>query len=188
MIKNERQLAEAERKLQSLEAELEKIDDAFAREPYEEMASSIRAEIQTFEAIRSGQANAFFINSLDSLVEVLVKIRLARGWSQRRLAERLGVAEQQVQRDEAGGYETASFYRLADVVEALDYDFHGQVLPKEEVHMFPPLESDTGSRAEHYNLKQVSMPDIPYTLPEMSTERVGHTAFKEYRMAVAEQP
>ena len=45
--------------------------------------------------------------------------RIARGWTQRRLAEELGIAEQQVQRYEATGYSSASLARFADIAEAL---------------------------------------------------------------------
>jgi HTH-type transcriptional regulator/antitoxin HigA len=46
--------------------------------------------------------------------------RIARGWTQRRLAEALGVAEQQVQRDESTDYRSASLARICDVAAALD--------------------------------------------------------------------
>jgi HTH-type transcriptional regulator/antitoxin HigA len=56
---------------------------------------------------------------LRGLAEALVKARIARGWTQRRLSDELGVAEQQVQRYEATGYVAASLARLADVADAL---------------------------------------------------------------------
>jgi transcriptional regulator with XRE-family HTH domain len=52
----------------------------------------------------------------------LIKARIAKGWSQRRLAEELGVAEQQIQRYESTGYTAASLARLCDVVAALGVD------------------------------------------------------------------
>ena len=45
--------------------------------------------------------------------------RIAKGRTQRRLAEELGVAEQQVQRYESTGYASASLARLGDVAAAL---------------------------------------------------------------------
>lgn len=44
----------------------------------------------------------------------------ARGWTQRQLADQLGIAEQQVQRYEAAGYRSASLARICDVAAALD--------------------------------------------------------------------
>ncbi|MGH9107125.1 MAG: helix-turn-helix domain-containing protein, partial [Acidimicrobiales bacterium] len=40
-------------------------------------------------------------------------------WTQRQLAEALGIAEQQVQRYEASGYRSASLARISDVADAL---------------------------------------------------------------------
>lgn len=49
-----------------------------------------------------------------------MKARIIRGWTQGRLAEALGVAEQQVQRYEYTGYRSASLTRLCEVAAALD--------------------------------------------------------------------
>jgi HTH-type transcriptional regulator/antitoxin HigA len=48
-----------------------------------------------------------------------VKGRVVRGWTSRQLAEALGVAEQQIQRDESTGYAAASLARLGDIADAL---------------------------------------------------------------------
>lgn len=49
-----------------------------------------------------------------------MKARIARGWTQRRLAHALGVAEQQVQRYESTAFRSASLARICDVADALD--------------------------------------------------------------------
>ena len=61
-------------------------------------AEDLRAEIDEYDHLRSGAVSTFEASSLAELATLLVKARIARGWSQRRLAETLGVAEQQVQR------------------------------------------------------------------------------------------
>jgi HTH-type transcriptional regulator/antitoxin HigA len=53
---------------------------------------------------------------------LLVKARIARGWTQRRLAEELGVAKQQIQRYEATEYRSASPPRICDIAAALEID------------------------------------------------------------------
>ena len=82
-------------------------------------ADDLREQLAAYEALRSGAVRSFEAPSLLDLAEAIVKARIARGWTQRRLADELGVAEQQVQRYEATGYASASLARLADVAAAL---------------------------------------------------------------------
>ena len=49
----------------------------------------------------------------------LIHARIASGLSQKELAERLGMPEQQIQRYEATDYESVSFARIMEIVEAL---------------------------------------------------------------------
>jgi transcriptional regulator with XRE-family HTH domain len=51
---------------------------------------------------------------------LLIKARIARRWSQRQLADVLGIAEQQVQRYESTDYPSASLARICDIAAALD--------------------------------------------------------------------
>jgi HTH-type transcriptional regulator/antitoxin HipB len=82
----------------------------------------LQAELTEYEALRSGTVRTFEVASLPELAVALVKARIAKGWSQRRLAEELGTAEQQIQRYESSGYSSASLARLCDVVAALGVD------------------------------------------------------------------
>lgn len=83
-------------------------------------AEDLPAEIAEYELLRSGAVSTFEASSLAELPALLVKARIARGWTQRDLADALGVAEQQMQRYEATGYRAASLARLCDVAEALN--------------------------------------------------------------------
>jgi HTH-type transcriptional regulator/antitoxin HigA len=83
-------------------------------------AGDLEAEIAEYEQLRSGATTSFTANSLADLAKLLIQGRIARGWSQRRLAEELGIAEQQIQRYEANGYATTSLTRLCEVAAALD--------------------------------------------------------------------
>lgn len=82
-------------------------------------ADDLRAELEEYERLRSGTVTTLEASSLDELATLLVKARIARGWSQGRLAARLSVAEQQVQRYEATGYRSASLARILDVAASL---------------------------------------------------------------------
>jgi ribosome-binding protein aMBF1 (putative translation factor) len=82
-------------------------------------AESLREELVDYERLRSGEVDTIAANGLLGIAELLIKARVARGWTQARLAEALGVAVQQVQRYEATGYSSASLARLADIAVAL---------------------------------------------------------------------
>jgi HTH-type transcriptional regulator / antitoxin HigA len=82
-------------------------------------ADDLRAELSDFEQLRAGTMSTFNADSLEELSTVLVKARIARGWTQRQLAEALGMAEQQIQRYEANDYRSTSLARLCDIANAL---------------------------------------------------------------------
>lgn len=82
-------------------------------------ADDLRAELADFEELRSGKQSTFDAPSLEALSTVLIKARIARGWSQRQLGDSLGLAEQQIQRYESSEYRSASLARLCEVANAL---------------------------------------------------------------------
>lgn len=82
-------------------------------------ADDLSAEIAEYDKLRSGTVSTFEADSLADLAILLVKARIARGWTQRDLAKALNIAEQQVQRYEATGYRSASLARICDVAAAL---------------------------------------------------------------------
>jgi len=81
-------------------------------------ADDLRAEIDEYDQLRSGAVSTFEASSLADLATLLVKSRIARGWTQGQLAEALGIAEQQVQRYESTPYRSASLARICDVTSA----------------------------------------------------------------------
>ena len=68
-------------------------------------ADDLRAEIDRIQpSSAAGDIRILQGGWLSDLAALLVKARIARRWTQRQLADALGVAEQQVQRYEATGY------------------------------------------------------------------------------------
>jgi HTH-type transcriptional regulator/antitoxin HigA len=59
-------------------------------------------------------------SSLAEVASLLIKTRIAGGWTQRRPAEALGVAEEQVQRYESTLYRSASLARICDIADAFN--------------------------------------------------------------------
>lgn len=96
--------------------------------------TDLHAQIADYEALRDGRRGAVELSSLDELPRALIEGRIAAGLTQRELAGRLGVPEQQVQRYEATEYATTSFSRLVEVAKAVGIKMREDVfLPPTEV-------------------------------------------------------
>jgi transcriptional regulator with XRE-family HTH domain len=81
--------------------------------------AEMRRDIEDYERLRSGAVSEFHIRSLADLPEVLIRARIAAGFTQKDLALRLGLKEQQVQRYEASRYDGASFARIVEIADTL---------------------------------------------------------------------
>lgn len=134
MIKNERQYKITKSQIAKFEAALDELTrrdgtDARLRKLEEDALRSqldeLRDEVEQFEQLRSGGRKPIHITSFDELPRALVQARIVAGLSQKELAERLGVKEQQIQRYEATEYSTASLTRLKQVIEALGASIAG---------------------------------------------------------------
>ena len=79
----------------------------------------LKAELEEYEALRTGQRHVLELDSFEDLPRALVQARIAAGLSQLDLAAKLGIKEQQVQRYEASDYQSASLARVGEVVKAL---------------------------------------------------------------------
>lgn len=95
--------------------------------------AELDAQVHEYEQLRAGQLATARVATLGDLPDALVRARIAAGLSQRELAERLGMKEQQIQRYEAEGYAAASLSRLREVMAALHIELEGDVqLPTSE--------------------------------------------------------
>jgi transcriptional regulator with XRE-family HTH domain len=92
----------------------------------------LTADIQEYEALQSSDSTVMEINSLDDLPTALIQARIASGLTQKQLADRVGVKEQQIQRYEANAYAGAALERIQTILTAL-----GAKLKKE---LFLPAE------------------------------------------------
>ena len=131
MIKNERQYWIAKSRVERFESTLAelsgcKVDDgvhpllAKAREDAtRSRLSDLKADIREYEALKAGKFDMDKLAVVSILPDMLIKARVALGMTQRDLAERIGLKEQQIQRYEATDYATASLSRIRDVVGGL---------------------------------------------------------------------
>ena len=68
---------------------------------------------------------------IDDLPVGLIRARIALRLTQKQLAERVGLKEQQIQRYEETDYVSASFSRLQEIIKALGLDIEEKIfLPK----------------------------------------------------------
>ena len=98
------------------------------RDGLESQLQELRQELGEYEALKQGAVSRITVDSFDGLGLGLIKARIASGLSQRALAERLGLKEQQIQRYEAERYGSASYRRLQQIVRALGINIRKEIL------------------------------------------------------------
>lgn len=133
MIKNERQYhitkAQANRFSQTLDTLRQRRSESEGTHPLIAKAqedavrsqlTDLENELREYESLKAGKFPTNELCAVNELSTVLIKARIARGLSQKDLAERLGLQEQQIQRYEATDYASASLTRIKEVVVALE--------------------------------------------------------------------
>ncbi|TCC39361.1 helix-turn-helix domain-containing protein [Kribbella sindirgiensis] len=102
-----------------------------ARDSLASEIASLDEELQEYELLQRGVMHSLTVSSVRDLPDALVRARIASGLTQRDLAERLGLKEQQIQKYEANNYATASLRRIQEVMDALDVRLAGGIdLPR----------------------------------------------------------
>lgn len=103
-----------------------------AMQPLLSFQNQLKEEVSAYEQLKRGNIGEFC--NLEGLGRTLVALRLARGLTQRELAERLGVHETQVSRDERNEYHGITVERAANILNALHVSmvskFEEPVLPE----------------------------------------------------------
>ena len=144
MIKNERQYritrTQAERFARTLEGLRSRPEGADGVHPMIAQAqvdavgsqlADMEAELREYEAVKEGRFEVEALRVVADLPGLLIKARIAQGLTQRELANRLGLKEQQIQRYEATDYATAKWSRIREVADALSMELRGTVEPAE---------------------------------------------------------
>ncbi len=133
VIANERQYHITKSRLGKIEGFLESYDRAeaearagsrrLARAELDAIKSEmdvLSTQIAEYELLKSGAVTVFEAESLEELPNILIRARISRGLTQRDLAERLGLKEQQVQRYESEAYASSSLTRLREIAAGLN--------------------------------------------------------------------
>jgi ribosome-binding protein aMBF1 (putative translation factor) len=129
MITNERQVRITAGKIRKLEREMARIDGKAGEgnptlqkalvEGVRSQIQEMKEDLEAYEQIKSGEKRVLALGRLEDLPNVLMMARVAQGMSQRGLAQKLGMKEQQIQRYEATHYQSASLKRVMEVARTL---------------------------------------------------------------------
>ena len=95
-----------------------------AMEPTISFREQLKEEVETYEHMKRGELGA--LSSLTGIGGWLIGARIALGLSQRELAERLGVSESQVSRDERNEYHAITVDRAQRIMDALGIRFKAE--------------------------------------------------------------
>jgi len=138
MITNERQYRITKAEADRFAAVIEHSDEENAgahpllrdamKASLESQLYDLRQELADYEALRTGEVDVMELDSLNQLPEMLIRARIATRLTQKQLAERLGIKEQQIQRYEATRYAAANLERIQAVAEALGVRIQERVL------------------------------------------------------------
>ena len=139
MITNERQYKITKVQVERFRSALSQFDEidlarrgldpviiAAQRSSLEQQLSDLESDLAQYEQLRSGEVRRLPVASITEIGLKLIEARIVQGLSQRELADRLGMKEQQVQRYEQDQYFSASLARCAEVAAALDIDLRAQ--------------------------------------------------------------
>lgn len=116
-------------------------------------------EIKSYETLRSQVAPAQQAIDSSDLGMLPILARIARGWSQKQLAEKLGLKEQQIQRYESERYSGVSLGRYERILEVLSIELDARLNDFNDSNKDPDakLELDSGIVREIRNRGWISV-------------------------------
>lgn len=159
MITNAREYritSAAARRFEKALAEVEQAGDSrhpllqqALRDSMESELSLLREQLAEYQALRDGEVRVLEVDSLAGLPAALIRARIAAGLTQKALAARLGLKEQQLQRYEASHYARVAFRRIEAIANALGLQVHERiVLPSTPKYSDPARTERIASRPE----------------------------------------
>ena len=137
MIRNETEYKEAveriteeaarlkEQRAQLVTMDLSKEEIKRALDPVRSFHEQLKEEVESYERLKRGEFEE--LRNFEGLGRLLIALRIAQGVSQRELAERLGVHESQISRDERNEYHAVTVERANKILEALGAEVRSTV-------------------------------------------------------------
>ena len=128
------QLSEREEHLTKQEAELRAEglkgkELKRALDPIRSFCDSLQEEIEEYERLKRGEIGEYELQDFNCVGKLLIRLRIASGLSQKEFADRLGVDQSQVSRDERNEYHGITLERVSRVLESLGMDLRSVVRP-----------------------------------------------------------
>ena len=138
MIKNQRQYLITKTQLEKFQKALKEFDDQdskvhpkLVKAQKDAMASQaieLKKQIDEYERLKAGHYKVLKPNSIEDLPLELIRARIALGLTQKELAARVGLKEQQIQRYENNEYSSTSYFRLMEIIAALNLNIKKDIL------------------------------------------------------------
>ena len=132
MIKNERQYRIAKAQATKFEVALQTFESKSRKDQathpklvkaqkdaIQSQLDSLNGELREYEELQSGKVAAPDLGYIAVVPRDLIRARIAAGLTQKELAKRMGMAEQQIQQYEAKDYESVSLARIAEIAKAI---------------------------------------------------------------------
>jgi len=150
MIRNEAEYQEAvlrltdeQKRLKAQRAKLKELDlseEEIKRvlDPMKSFHEQLKEEVASYERLQRGEFEE--LQNFEGLGRLLIALRISKGISQRELAERLGVHESQVSRDERNEYHGVTVDRARRILEGLGAEVTTRV--SSTGGSFPPAKRD----------------------------------------------
>jgi ribosome-binding protein aMBF1 (putative translation factor) len=141
MIRNENEyreavarLAEEKKRMNAQRAELKKMGLAAgeikrALDPIRSFHLQLAEEVESYERLKRGEFDD--LSDLRGIGHLLISLRIARGLTQRELAERMGAHESLVSRDERNEYHGITLERAARILDALGVELRSTVVVRD---------------------------------------------------------
>jgi len=143
MIRNESEYKEAvervaqesarlkEERVKLQEMGLSKEEIKRALDPLRSFHEQLKEEVESYERLMRGEFEE--LRNFEGVGRLLIALRIAKGVTQRELAEHLGVHESQVSRDERNEYHGVTVERANRILEVLGVEIRSVVETVEKV-------------------------------------------------------
>ncbi len=96
-----------------------------ALDPSRVLYDQIKEELDTYQQLKKGRFDE--LRNLHGVGQMLIGVRIALGLSQREMAEKIGVHESQVSRDERNEYYGITVERVARILDVLGVEITTRV-------------------------------------------------------------